>query len=85
MPRARMSKAQVQKVRIQCQAKFDRALDSCLEDGIFTPNQCLEDAARQWVRCMEGSGITIRATAVGGEKPQPKLPAEPASRRKKAR
>lgn len=74
MPRARMTKAQVQKIRKQCQHKFDRELDSCLEDGIFPPIQCLENAAREWARCMEGNGITIKARSAAGETSKPKLP-----------
>lgn len=71
MPRA-ISQAQVKKIRKQCQHTFDKELDSCLEDGIFTTNQCLSMAAGEWIRCMKGHGITIMARSAGGEKPKPK-------------
>ena len=76
-----LSPAQVQKIRTGCQGTFDKALDSCLEDGILTTNQCLQDAAREWVGCMKRNGISIKAGSAGGKRPKPKRPGAVKSRR----
>ena len=73
MPQGTLKKDQVEKIRKGCMTKFDDALDSCLKDGILTTNQCLEDAANEWVKCMERNGVTIKARS-SGEKPKPKRP-----------
>ena len=71
MPKPKISRAQLQKLRKQCYGTFDKALDSCLADNILTPQQCLEDAARQWSRCMSAGGVTIVVRSAGGKKPKP--------------
>lgn len=75
---------QVQNIRKGCQSKFDKALDSCLAEGILTTNQCLKDAAGEWASCMERNGITVKAKSAGGKRPKPKLPRAVKSRRKMA-
>ena len=69
MPKPKMTKAQAHKISRGCMLKFFSALDSCLEDQILTPEQCLRDAASQWDACMRANGITIKARTRGRGKP----------------
>ena len=59
MPKPKLTKAQAQQISKGCMQTFVRELDSCLEDQILTPNQCLQDAAGQWAACMRRNGVTI--------------------------
>ena len=82
MPKGKMTKAQAQKISRGCMLKFFSALDSCLEDKILTPEQCLRDAARQWHDCMKANGITIAVRSTGRGKPKPKRKPRTATRRR---
>ena len=70
MPKPKLTKSQAQKISKGCMQKFFRELDSCLDDQILTPDQCLRDAAGQWAACMKANGVTIATRSKGRSKPK---------------